>query len=115
MQSQIPIKLFLTSRPTKILLTPDANSLKTTFILREEDTVDDIRAYIHNAINDAFPNDPEFQRDTISQVLAKASGSFLWVKLALERLEDNWHTKDDIQKVLNELSRQKPSLWRREY
>lgn len=103
MKSLVSIKLFLTSRPTKILLTPNANSLRTTFFLHEKDTADDIRAYVHNAISDAFPDDPEFQRDITSQVLAKASGSFLWVKLALERLEDNWHTKDDIQRVLNEV------------
>ena len=103
MQSLAPIKLFLASRPTKILLKPDAFSLKTTFFLREEDTADDIRAYVHDAISDAFPDDPEFRADIISQILTKASGSFLWVKLALERLEDNWHTKDDVQKVLNEV------------
>lgn len=103
MQSLAPIKLFLTSRPTKILLTLDANSLKTTFFLREEDTADDIRSYVHDEIIDALLDDAEFQGDIISQVLAKASGSFLWVKLALETLQDNWHTKDDIQKVLNEV------------
>lgn len=103
MQSLVPIKPFLTSRPTKILLTPDANPLKTTLFLHEEDTVNDVRSYVYNAISDAFPDDLEFQRGIISQVLAKASGSFLWVKVALERLEDNWHTKDDTQKVLNEV------------
>ncbi|OBT77285.1 hypothetical protein VF21_03407 [Pseudogymnoascus sp. 05NY08] len=103
MKSLATIKLFLTSRPTKILLTPDATSLKTTLVLHEEDTADDIRAYVYNTIIDAFPDDPEFQIDIISQILEKASGSFLWVKLALERLEDNCHTKDDIQKELNEV------------
>ena len=103
MQSLAPIKLFLTSRPTKMLLSLEENSLRTTLFLREEDTADDIRAYVHNIISDALPDDPELQGDVTSQVLAKASGSFLWVKLALERLEDNWHTKDNIQKVLNEV------------
>ncbi|KAL8806644.1 MAG: hypothetical protein Q9200_004950 [Gallowayella weberi] len=33
----------------------------------------------------------------------KASGSFLGVRLALETLERNWHTEDDIRRILQEL------------
>ncbi|OAF56415.1 hypothetical protein VC83_06682 [Pseudogymnoascus destructans] len=93
-QSLVPIKLFLTSRPMKIPSTSTANSL-TTFFLHEEDTADDILTYVHKVVSSALPDDPEFQGDIINQVLAKASGSFLWVKVVLETLQDKWHTKEE--------------------
>ncbi|KFY29271.1 hypothetical protein V493_02446 [Pseudogymnoascus sp. VKM F-4281 (FW-2241)] len=109
-QSLVPIKLFLTSRPMKIPSTSVANFL-TTFFLHEEDTADDIRTYVHNVVSTALPDDPEFQGDIINQVLAKASGSFLWVKVVLETLQDNWHTKEDIQNVLTEVPKGMESLY----
>ena len=113
-QSLTPIRLFLTSRPTKIpsALLNSPSSLRTYFI-HEEDTQDDIRAYIQNVVCNALPDDPPFQEDIINQVLAKASGSFLWVKLALEKLQDNWHTRDDIRKVLNEVPKGMEPLYER--
>jgi WD40 repeat protein len=84
----------------------------TTCFLREEDTHNDISAYIQNMVRTALPGDSEFQDDIINQVLTKASGSFLWVKLALDTLQDNWHTKEDIRKVLTEVPKGMESLYK---
>ncbi|KAH0558740.1 hypothetical protein GP486_004616 [Trichoglossum hirsutum] len=104
-QSSTPIKLFLTSRPMKMPSSVTYNSYLTTFFLSKDDTDNDIRAYVEEAARDALPDDQQVQEDVINQVLEKASGSFLWVKLALEMLQDNWHTQDDIRKVLTEVPR----------
>lgn len=113
-QSRIPIKVFLTSRPMKIPSTSTNLSCSlTAYFLHEEDTVDDISAYIDNVVRNTLPDDTEFQEDIKAQVLAKASGSFLWVKLALDTLQDNWHTKDDIRQVLTEVPTGMEALYRR--
>ena len=86
-----PVRVFLTSRPMKIPsgLATVGSSIHTHF-LSEDDTLDDIRAYVRNAVRDALPYDEEqIREDIIDQVLSKAGGSFLWVKLALETLHDN--------------------------
>jgi hypothetical protein len=103
LQSLTPIKVFLTSRPMKIPTSTANSSIISTCFLHEEDTYDDIRAYVKNFVTTALPDDPDFQGDIVNQVLAKASGSFLWVKLALQTLQDNWHTRDDIRKALTEV------------
>jgi WD40 repeat protein len=103
MPSTLPIKLFLTSRPMNVPSTPAASCSLTTCLLSEEDTCEDIQAFVQNAVSNELPGDYEFQKDIVGQVVAKASGSFLWVKLALETLQNNWHTKDDIRRALNEV------------
>ncbi|KAL9093906.1 MAG: hypothetical protein Q9165_003829 [Trypethelium subeluteriae] len=68
----------------------------------QADTQDDICAYVTNRIQQYLPDYKSVQLEVIDQVLRKARGSFLWVRLALESL-DNWHTKDDIHNALHEV------------
>ena len=111
-QPATSVRIFLTSRPIKILTSPIAiGSSMITHFLSENDTGHDIRTYVNNAVCKALPASKEIQEDVISQVLAKASGSFLWVKLAMETLEQNWHTQDDIRKVFTEVPRGMESLY----
>ena len=108
-QSLTPIRFFLTSRPMKM---PSTLLEKSSIcVLTEMETLGDIRTYIQNVVRDALPNDPQVQDNVIRQMLMKASGSFLWVKLALKRLQDNWHTMDDIQKALTEVPRGMEQLY----
>ena len=113
-KSLSPIKIFLTSRPMKM---PPASasyvSSVTTYFLSEKDTWADIRTYVHTAVRDALPDDEQLQKKIVDQVLAKASGSFLWVKLTLETLGENWHTEYDIQRVLNQVPESMESLYNR--
>lgn len=114
-RSLTPINVFITSRPTKI---PSGHatcgSSINTYFLSEEDTRNDIQAYVRNAVREALPYDEQQIRDDIiEQVLSKAGGSFLWVKLALETLHDNWHTQDDIRKVLTEMPKGMEYLYTR--
>lgn len=111
-QSLTPIRFFLTSRPMKMPSTfTEKYSTISTCFLTEIETLGDVRAYVHSVVRDALPNDAQFQEDIIRQVLIKASGSFLWVKLALETLQDSWHTQDDIRKALTEVPRGMEQLY----
>ena len=114
-RSLTPIKIFITSRPIRIP-SGDAtcgSSIKTCF-LSEDDTLGDIRAYVRSAVREALPDDEQkIQDDIMEQVLSKAGGSFLWVKLALDTLHDNWHTQDDIRKVLTEMPKGMEYLYTR--
>lgn len=108
-QSLTPIRFFLTSRPMKMPAMLIENS--SVCALTELETLGDIRAYIDNAIRDALPSNARIQEDIVRQVLTKASGSFLWVKLILKTLQDNWHTQDDIQRALAEMPRGMEQLY----
>lgn len=108
-QSLTPIKFFLTSRPMKMPLTFIEKS--SICVLTETETLRDIQAYIHSVVRDALPNDAQIQEDIVRQVLMKASGSFLWVKLALKTLQDSWHTQDDIRKALTEVPKGMEQLY----
>lgn len=111
-QSLTPIRLFLTSRPMKSASAFTENGLSvSTCILTELDTLGDIRAYVQSVVLRALPNEGEIQEDICNQLLMKASGSFLWVKLALKTLEDSWHTQDDIRKALTEVPRGMEELY----
>ncbi len=111
--STTPIKVFLSTRPMRIpSLVAGYGSYVTTIFLAEEDTMGDIRLYVLNALRVALPDDEDLQRDITDQILAKASGSFLWVKLALETLQDNWHTEDDIRKALTDIPQGMEDLYR---
>ncbi|KAI1423684.1 hypothetical protein F5Y12DRAFT_517419 [Xylaria sp. FL1777] len=103
-KSDVKLKVMLVSRATKDLSNDIAHLLPS--IVREtlaaSDTAEDIREYISSVIQKIFPR--EFRHDEIVQdIVTKASGSFLWVKLTLEKLKDNWYTQDDIRKALDEL------------
>ena len=111
-QSATPINVFLTSRPIKMptALATYSSSICTCF-LSQDNTSSDIRIYVDRAVREALPDNEQIQGDIIDQILTKASGSFLWVKLAIEMLQENWHTEDDIQKVLTEVPKGMESLY----
>ena len=106
------VKLFITSRPMKIpAASASYGSCVTTYFLSQKDTLEDIKAYVHDIVRDALPSDEQIQDDIIDQILVKASGSFLWVKLALETLQNSWHTQDDIRKALTEVPKGMEALY----
>ncbi|KAH6843034.1 NACHT and WD domain-containing protein, variant [Chaetomium sp. MPI-CAGE-AT-0009] len=102
MRSRSPIKIFLSSRPLKAIYLFESAQIRSYF-LREDDTVEDMRKYASSVVRQALPNNDELLRDIVSQTMKHSSGSFLWVKLALEALRENWHTLDNIRAVLTEI------------
>lgn len=108
------INVLLVSRATKNLSTDIKIYLPTTVHegISADDIVDDIRDYVRSSIKKILPND-NAQDDIVQDILSKASGSFLWVRLALDRIRDNWYTKDDIKAALTEIPRGMEPLYER--
>ncbi|KAI4257311.1 MAG: hypothetical protein L6R42_005750, partial [Xanthoria sp. 1 TBL-2021] len=113
MQPISPIGVFFASRPVKIPPLPYRNTPPITLFLAENDTYDDIRTYVQRSVETVLPDNKEIQTDVTRQILEKASGSFLWVRLALETLEHNWHTEDDIRRSLTDLPQGMENLYSR--
>lgn len=98
----LPIRILLTSRPMKIRTATYTSNI-VTYFLSERDTEEDIRTYIQRFVSEALPDDNQIQKEVTQQVLQKASGCFLWVKLALDVLQSSWHTQDDIKRALTDV------------
>lgn len=101
--SATSIKILLVSRPTKALLSALSTSANVQHEkIQIEDTAKDIESYIEEGVCKIIPDNINEQRTKgFHSILSRANGSFLWVKLALERVEDNWYTADDIQTALD--------------
>lgn len=108
--SDIPIRVLLISRPMK-----SSRSLLTRPVLQESldvhHTSDDIRYYVHEHLSQALPDDLELLETLSREVIAKAHGSFLWVRITIDGLQNSWHTKEDIQKTLTEMPTGMESLY----
>ena len=114
-----PVKIFFTSRPTGQLM-PLANPFPSSSqpnlrheMISEDDTSSDIKIYVQEVVRDILMSDEEFQEEIIDMVLTKASGSFLWVTLALETLKNNCHTQTDIKRALNRIPQGMEMLYSR--
>ncbi|KAI9888850.1 MAG: hypothetical protein M1814_006200 [Vezdaea aestivalis] len=98
------VNFLIISRPTKNL-SRDISDLLPTMVherITALDTVEDIRAHVRLSVQKILPTD-KIQEEIVQDILSKASGSFLWVKLVLDNIRDNWYTKDNIRTALNEL------------
>jgi hypothetical protein len=65
------------------------------------DTIDDIRYYASSVIS-TIVHSEEAQEELCKKIYAGAHSSFLWVKLALDQLRENWHTHNDLDRILND-------------
>ncbi|KAL8791063.1 MAG: hypothetical protein Q9213_000270 [Squamulea squamosa] len=103
-KAAVRINVLILSRANKDLLTGIRNLLPTTVHegISAEDNKNDIRDFVVSSIQRILPGD-QAQEEIIQDILSKASGSFLWVRLALERISDNWYTRDDIRAALTEI------------
>ena len=104
-QSLTQIRFFITSRPMRVPSGSAAgdSSIYTCF-MSESDTSSDIHSYVQAVVDEALPNsEMELREDIVRKVISKSEASFLWVRLTLENLRENWHTQEDIRNTLNEM------------
>ncbi|KAL2131707.1 hypothetical protein VTI74DRAFT_4726 [Chaetomium olivicolor] len=108
------IKVMLLSRPNKDIAGMVAQRSKVAILdsITIRDTAQDIRAYAHSVVTATLPIESQLQTQVIDEILSRAEGSFLWARLALERLQRNWHTLGDLQKALDDTPRDMQSLYR---
>ena len=112
-KSPSPIRILIVSRYMKELMPLYGKNME--FIHEEitsSDTVEDITAYTKYMISSTLRADMVLD-EICDKVLQKAGGSFLWVALALSQLKDNWHTRNDITQVLNDLPEEMEPLYAR--
>lgn len=116
-ESVTPIKILLVSRMTQELSIPLHNGPASSSVLEDklskDDNYHDIQAYVEHVVHQSLPGDSTFQMEVTEKVLANASGSFLWVKLALDSIQYNWHTQDDIRRALTEMPKDMGALYTR--
>ncbi|QVM10198.1 hypothetical protein D8B26_004859 [Coccidioides posadasii str. Silveira] len=115
MRPRSQIKLLLFSRPlsdlTNLALSRKGDvCLEATSI---SDVNEDINIYLKAAAPITFPRNPEIQPRVIEQILAKAEGSFLWAKLALETLRRTGHLEHDIRTALDDVPSDMESMYRK--
>lgn len=101
--SSLPIRIVLVSRKLQTLTTAIHRLEKHVFVksLQIEGNRDDIESYIaaEMYVND---NDLEYRRYVTSKILERAQGNFLWVRLAVEKI-NHCHTTDDVDTALHDL------------
>lgn len=113
-KSATRISVLLVSRATKDLLRGISDHLPKAVheTISASDIVEDIQDYVRSSIQLILPSSYP-QEDIIREILAKASGSFLWVNLALYRIRDSGYTKDDIRAALTEIPEGMEPLYER--
>lgn len=103
------VKIWVSSRP---LLVFDQAFKDFPGLKLQNLTFDDIRLYVQNRIGesermqDLIEEEPDLQPRLISEILFKATGVFLWVKLVVQSLMeglDNFDTGRDLERRLHEL------------
>lgn len=78
------------------------------------DTLPDIRSYVANAV-DFLPGDEETKQKIIAKVLEKSAGCFLWVRLAIEEVQDVGHTQAGIEAALEDVPAEMDKLYQRAF
>ncbi|KAK4462349.1 hypothetical protein QBC42DRAFT_267947 [Cladorrhinum samala] len=106
--STIPsnICFFGTSRPVHNIITRGLTSLGSKAYchsLSDEDTLEDIRLFLNTRLMDLELLEDDSDRERICQkILDQSRGSFLWVRLVLQELEDAF-TQEAIEDVLQNI------------
>lgn len=109
------IKILLVSRPTTdITMRIKQLPLKCSIHqISTSDTYNDIKAYVEDTISSIIPAGVATRQEIVENVLAKASGNFLWVSLAMKALEQSWHRQSNIEHALSGLPGEMTPLYAR--
>lgn len=114
-RSRNPIKVLLFSRPKRELTSLVGSRLDSVSIepILIEHTMADIQNFVSSATSEVLPQDGHLQELVVSQIANRAEGSFLWTRLALDSLWDNWHTQTDIDTALGKIPHDMKALYER--
>lgn len=97
------VRLFITSRKTQDIDRGFAQISR--HVTREEilisDTIDDIKSFVTAKIDRLSIECVNSGIDLSQKILLKSNGSFLWVRLVMQELENAWST-EAVEEILNE-------------
>lgn len=106
------IKVMVLSRPNKDLASIALHNDRITYrMVSVRDTDEDISRYVRAVVKENIPKRQDIQKQIIERVITNAEGSFLWARLALDTLKDNWHTDDDIERAMSIIPSDMESLY----
>ena len=94
MKSSTRINILLISRPRRDLAKEISQYFPATQpeVVKAADTLSDIRDFVARAsVARILPGaEEEVRAEVAEEIISRSSGSFLWVQLALSRIEKNW-------------------------
>ncbi|KAK3898388.1 hypothetical protein C8A05DRAFT_47279 [Staphylotrichum tortipilum] len=98
----LPIRILLVSRNTHEISSGFQKLAKQVDMetIRIEGNPIDFRAYVHHEMD--LGGDADYQEQVATQLLARAKGNFLWIHLAVQRI-NSCHTRPDVENALTEL------------
>ena len=98
------LRIFFTSRENLDIKNLLDGMIKKVehYRLQEEDTISDFSKFIESRMEHVPVSDGEGGENLKQKILEKASGSFLWVSLVVQRLELTY-SEEEAEEVLNEV------------
>jgi WD40 repeat protein len=113
-KSSTRINILLISRPRRDLAKEISQYFPATQpeVVKAADTLSDIRDFVRASVARILPGAEEVRAEVAEEIISRSSGSFLWVQLALSRIEKNWLLKDDIKAAINEIPEGMEPLYR---
>ena len=106
------MRIFLTSRGT-----PEAQQglaslgpLAEPYQVQSEDIIDDLGILIDSKMSQLPVSDGDGQLKLREKLLSKSSGSFLWVSLIIQELEQTY-SEEDAEEILNEVPEDMSQLY----
>ena len=109
---RVPLKVFMTSRPSISLDNLFAGLPTITESVTPDDSLADIQLYV-KAWSVTLPvSDSQERRALVDKIVSKSSGSFLWTTLVMEQLRDpGVVTVEDVHAVLSEVPEKMSGLY----
>lgn len=109
-----PLRLFITSRPSPLLdrLFSQEKLLVFSEQMTVEDSLQDIRRFLHANSNYLPVEDDSACDELINMILEKSNGCFLWAALVLKELESTY-SEQQIWEVLRDVPTEMDELYTR--
>ncbi|KAB5522826.1 hypothetical protein GE09DRAFT_493848 [Coniochaeta sp. 2T2.1] len=98
----VPLRVLIVSRKTHEISTAFQKLAKQVHMesIRTDGNVHDLRAHIEHEMDISI--EAEYRERLVNQLLERARGNFLWVHLAVQRI-NGCHTKVDVERALDDL------------
>ena len=98
--SNMPIRLFISSRPMKMALNTTGFPLLNTILINEAITARDIRYFVRRSVEEFLPNDDSICEDVANQIISKAQTSKMWDPPRQRKRRTSCKTPRSMQKIL---------------
>ncbi|XDG07500.1 hypothetical protein ABKA04_007115 [Annulohypoxylon sp. FPYF3050] len=111
-QTTVPLRILFVSRKTHEISSAFqklANHVETDTV-RVEGNLIDFRSYIGSEMD--LAGDAVYREEVTDQLLTRAQGNFLWLHLAVQRI-NSCHTRPDVERALEELPSGMEALYNR--